>query len=574
MSLVGANERAAVAGLDEQAGRSNYLIGNDPSRWRMNVANYSRVRYAQVYPGVNLEYYGNQKQLEYDFRLGPGTSAERVRLAFKGADSVRVDEASGDLLIETAGGELRQRRPVVYQETTEGRREIQGRYRLLEETNSQRAARRSSLVAHHSSLITHHSYSVGFELGDYDKSLPIIIDPVLSYSTFLGGTAGDDGLAVAVDSFGNAYATGFTASTNFPATPGAFDTTINATEDCFVSKLNSAGTALVYSTFICGNTNTHGNAVAVDAGGNAYVAGVTQATNFPVVGGVQTDQPGTDAFLAKLNPTGAALSYSTYIGGVSADAANGVVADSAGNAFVVGDTQSPDLLTSLAPPVFFDNTLGGTQDAFVLKVNTRAAGAASLVYATLLGGSSTDGAQAVAIDSAGEAFVTGSTSSTDFPVFNPFDNTLGGARDPYVPKLNATGTALFFSTFLGGAGVEDGLSIAVDSAGNAYAATDSFSTDFPVTPGVLQTTLHGTDDATVTKYNPVGTVVYSTFIGGSGHEGDERVAVDQHRRVVIAGSTDSNDFPLVNAFQTQPAGGVDAFVARLDGDGPALDHST
>src|SRR5205085_1224038 len=185
-------------------------------------------------------------------------------------------------------------------------------------------------------------------------------DPVLSYSTFLGGTAGDDGLAVAVDSFGNAYATGFTASTNFPTTPGAFDTTINAAEDCFVSKLNSAGTALVYSTFIGGNNNTHGNAVAVDAGGNAYVAGVT------------------------------------------ADAANGLVADSAGNAFVVGDTQSPDLITSLAPPVFFDNTLGGTQDAFVLKVNTRAAGAASLVYATFLGGSGTDGAQAVAIDSAGE----------------------------------------------------------------------------------------------------------------------------------------------------------------------------
>src|SRR5205085_4860830 len=207
----------------------------------------------------------------------------------------------------------------------------------------------------------------------------------------------------------------FTASTNFPTTPGALDTTINASEDCFVSKLNSAGTALVYSTFLGGNNNTHGNAVAVDAGGNAYVAGVTQATDFPVAGGFQTDQGGADAFLAKLNPVGSALSYSTYIGGVSADAANGVAADSAGNAFVTGDTQSPDFVTALAPPVFFDNTLGGIQDAFVLKVNTRAAGVASLVYATFLGGSGTDGAQAVAIDSAGEAFVTGSTSSTDFP---------------------------------------------------------------------------------------------------------------------------------------------------------------
>src|SRR5205085_7051073 len=225
MSLVGANERAAVSGLDEQACKSNYIIGNDPSRWHTNVANYSRARYTQVYPGVDLEYYGNQKQLEYDFRLAPGVSAERVRLAFKGADSVRVDEASGDLLIETAGGELRQRRPFVYQETTEGRREIQGRYRLLEETKSARAARHSALIAHHSSLVAHHSslvarrsslvshrssivarhsYFVGFELGDYDKRLPLVIDPVLSYSTFLGGTAGDDGLAVAVDSFGNA----------------------------------------------------------------------------------------------------------------------------------------------------------------------------------------------------------------------------------------------------------------------------------------------------------------------------------------------------------------------------------
>jgi hypothetical protein len=604
MSLVGADERAAVEGLDAQAGRSNYLIGKDPSKWRTNVSNYSRVRYAQVYPGVDLEYYGNQRQLEYDFRLAPGADAERVRLAFKGADKFRVEEATGDLLIETAGGELRQRRPFVYQETADGRREIEGRYRLLEEagrspleeTNPSRAARHAQAVAHHpssaarrsstaarpSSSAAHHSppaalrsYVVGFELGAYDRSLPLVIDPVLSYSTFLGGAGADDGLAVAADSSGAAYVTGFTASANFPTTPGAADTTINAAEDCFVSKLNSTGTALVYSTFLGGNNNTHGNAVAVDPAGSAYVAGVTQATDFPVPNGLQTSpQGGADGFLTKLSPNGSALSYSTYLGGSADDSANGVALGPDGNAYVVGNTQSANFVNAIGSSVFFDDTLGGTQDAFVVRLDTIAPGSNSLIYGTLLGGSGVDGAQAVAVDIAGDAIVTGSTASADFPVFNAADNSLGGARDAFVTKLIAPGATLVYSTFLGGSGVEDGLSVAVDSAGDAYVATDSFSADFPTTPGVFQTTLKGTDDATVTKYNPSGGVVYSTFLGGSGHEGDERLAVDRHRRVLLAGSTDSNDFPVVGALQTKPAGGTDAFVARLDIAGAKLDYST
>jgi CSLREA domain-containing protein len=553
MSLVGASERAAVEGLDALQGKSNYFVGRDPSKWRTNVSNYSRVRYTSVYPGVDLEYYGNQRQLEYDFRIAPGASPERIGLALRGAKSLRVDRESGDLVLETAGGELRQHRPIVYQETDGGRRELEGRYVLRGRGE------------------------VGFAVGDYDRGLPLVIDPVLSYSTLLDGTSGGSlAFAVAVDSFGDAYVTGETGSPNFPTTTGAFQTTKNAVDDAFVTKFNATGTALIYSTYFGGNGLDLGKGIAVDANGNAYVVGQTVSTDLPVVNGFKTSQGGGDGYLAKLNPKGAAILYSTYIGGSGNDGALAVATDSAGNAYVVGITPSADLLTGPAPASTFHNTLNGTGDGFLVKVNTRASGAASFVYGTFLGGSGDDQAHSVALSPTGEMYVGGSTFSGDFPTFNAFQGALDGTQDGFVTKLNAAGTALVFSTYLGGADADSVDRIAVDFAGNAYAASTVVSTDFPTAGAPAQSTYGGgSSDAAVTKFNPSGGVVYSTFIGGSAVELVGGIGVDSHGNAVVAGRTLSSDFPVVNASQsTQPGGGADIFVTKLNSSGSQFIYST
>jgi CSLREA domain-containing protein len=553
MSLVGANKRSSVEGLDELPGRSNYFLGRDSSKWRTNVSNYARVRYASVYPGVDLEYYGNQRQLEYDFRIAPGASPERIGLALRGAKSLRVDRESGDLVLETAGGELRQHRPIVYQEVEGKRRELAASYVLR--------GRRE----------------VGFEVADYDRGLPLVIDPVLSYSTLLDGTSGGSlAFAVAVDSFGDAYVTGETGSPNFPTTTGAFQTTKNAVDDAFVTKFNANGTALIYSTYFGGNGLDLGKGIAVDANGNAYVVGQTVSTDLPVVNGFKTSQGGGDGYLAKLNPKGAAILYSTYIGGSGNDGALAVATDSAGNAYVVGITPSADFLTGPAPASTFHNTLNGTGDGFLVKVNTRASGAASFVYGTFLGGGGDDQAHSVALSPTGEMYVGGNTISGDFPTFNAFQGALDGTQDGFVTKLNAAGTALVFSTYLGGADADSVDRIAVDFAGNAYAASTVVSTDFPTAGAPAQSTYGGgSSDAAVTKFNPSGGVVYSTFIGGSAVELVGGIGVDSHGNAVVAGRTLSSDFPVVNASQsTQPGGGADIFVTKLNSSGSQFIYST
>ncbi len=589
MSLVGANEEARVEAEGELPGKSNYLTGDDPSKWRTNVAHFSRVRYEEVYPGVELVYYGNQRRLEYDFRLAPGSDPNAIRLAFGGAQRVSVDEETGDLLLETAGGALRQHRPFIFQEVDGGRREVAGRYRILETPSTkrqtqtaQRKAPPSTTQTPDSRLQTPDSYLVGFEVAEYDSTLPLVIDPVLSYATYLGGTGGvneEQAAAVAVDSFGNAYVTGSTDSPNFPTKPGSFDTTLSGTE-AFVTKLNATGTALIYSTFIGGGDSDGGAGIALDANGNAYVTGSTISNDFPIVNGFKPTNPGggadSDGYLAKLNANGTALLYSTYIGGGVFDSSEGVAVDSAGNAYVVGNTDSTDLLTSPAPPASFDNTTFGPGefDGFLLKINTRASGAASLVYGTYVGGSGDDFARDVAVDAAGNACVVGSTEAADFPTFNPQDGAIGGTRDLFVLKLNAAGSALVFSTFLGGAGVDSGDGVALDPAGNVYAAGTTNSTDFPVSGAAAQGTSGGLSDATATKYGPTGLLSYSTYLGGAGSDVSADCAVDSNGNFYLTGQTDSTNFPTANALQAALDGGGDGFVSKLNAAGSAFVYST
>src|SRR2546426_7315233 len=476
MRFVGANPAPAVAGVGELPGKSNYFVGNDPKKWRANVLTYAKVEYRDVYPGVNLVYYGNQRQLEHDFVVSPGADPKAITLAFEGMDGVAID-GLGDLVLRADGGGVRLRKPFVYQEQDGQRAVIPTRYVLKAERQ------------------------VAFEVAAYDATKPLIIDPVLAYSTYLGGSGGDQGFGVAVDAVGNAYVTGFAGSSDFPTTAGAFQTAFGGGEaDAFVTKLNPTGSALVYSTYLGGDGFDQGHGIAVDATGNAYVTGHTFSTNFPTTTG--TVQPGFsgvspiigDAFVTKLNATGSALVYSTYLGGGDDDDGFGMAVDATGNAYVTGQTLSTNFPTTAGTvqPGF-----AGTIDAFMTKLNPTGSG---LVYSTYLGGDSDDLGNGIAVDATGNAYVTGLTFSTNFPTTpGAFQTTPEVASDAFVVKLNAAGTALVYSTFLGGDGFDQGHGIAVDAEGNAYATGGTSSTNFPTTTGAFPTRFGGTPDAFVAK---------------------------------------------------------------------------
>src|SRR5438132_548275 len=361
MRLVGANPAPEVAGVGELPGKSNYFLGNDPTKWRTNVSTYAKVEYREVYPGVNLVYYGNQRQLEHDFVVSPGADPKVITLAFEGVDGVAID-ALGDLVLRTVGGEVRLRKPVVYQEQNRQRAVIPTRYVLTAE------------------------HQVAFEVAAYDATKPLIIDPVLVYSTYLGGSGSDASSGIAVDTQGNAYVTGVTRSSDFPTTAGAFQTTFGGLINAFVTKLNPTGTALLYSTYLGGFGSNQGFAIAVDTLGNAYVTGGA-VRDFPTtLGAFQPAFGGGffDAFVTKLNPTGTALVYSTFLGGSNDDEGFGIAADAAGNAYVTGFTQSSNFPTRAGA---FQATFGGVEDTFVTKLDPTGA---ALVYSTYLGGSGDD----------------------------------------------------------------------------------------------------------------------------------------------------------------------------------------
>lgn len=543
MKLVGANPAPQVMGLDELPGKSNYFIGNEPRKWRTNIPHYGKVRYENVYPGVDLVFYGNQGQLEYDFIVAPGADPTAITLAFEGAEKLEMD-ARGDLVLHTALGHIRLQKPIVYQEVDGAKQPIRGRYVLK---NQHRA---------------------GFEVSAYDPSAPLIIDPTLSYSTYLGGSGNDLAQSIAVDSSGNSYVTGSTTSFNFP-TANPRQSALSGSQDAFVTKLNATGSALVYSTYLGGSGSDGGSGIAVDSSGNAYVTGSTDSTNFPTANPLQPALGGPrDAFVTKLNPSGSALVYSTYLGGSGIDSGADIAVDSSGNAYVTGSTGSPNFPT--ANPL--QPTLGGGFDAFVAKLN--AAGSGRL-YSSYLGGSGDEFVNGIAVDSTGNAYVTGSTQSTDFPTANPLQSSFGGVRDAFVAKFNANGSTLVYSTFLGGSDDEFGSGVAVDGGGNAYVAGSTRSANFPVAGTPMQGTIGGGSDAFVTKLNASGSaLVYSTFLGGSGDEPSSGIAVTSAGNAFVAGSTSSANFPTVNPLQPGFGGSGDAFVAQLNPAGSALDYST
>ncbi len=553
LRLAGANADAKAQGANELAGKTNYFTGNDPSQWRTDVPTFAGVRYAEVYPGIDVVYYGNQKQLEYDFIVAPGRDARVINLKFDGADKLTVDP-SGDLLVTLGESVIRQPKPFIYQEVAGERRTVTGGYELGADK------------------------TLTFALGDYDTSLPLVIDPTLVYSTYLGGSGGDQGLHIAVDSAGSAYIVGFTGSTNFPtasAVQAANGGVAGGFGDAFVSKVNAAGTALVYSTYLGGSGSEQGRGIAVDSAGNAYATGVTNSTNFPTANAFDSTlgSNGDDAFVTKLNAAGNALVYSTYLGGnESPEFGQAITVDSAGNAYVTGNTFSNDFPT-VNPIQAIEG--GGSTDAFLTKIN--AAGSA-LVYSTYLGGNDNDSGEGIKVDSAGNAYLGGDTFSTNFPTASPIQAANGGNGDTFVLKVNAAGNALVYSTYLGGSLRDACEDLAIDSSGNAYTTGDTESTNFP-TANAFQGTNGGTtlaQDAFVTKINAAGNaLVFSTYLGGTGGEIGFGIAVDATGNVYVAGASGSNTtFPTANAIQCARAGSADVTMTKFNAAGSALIYST
>lgn len=561
MRLAHAAVSSLPEALDPQPSKSNYFLGNVPERWHTNIPNYAKVRYRNVYPGIDLIYYGNQRQLEYDMVVAPGADPHQIALRFEGAGKADL-ERSGDLVMHTAAGELRWHKPVAYQEVNGSRKLIACDYMRKD------------------------GDKLAFTLGAYDRTKPLIVDPVLVYSTYLGGSGdGDAGNAIAVDASGNAYVTGSTTSANFPTTKNAFQSSylgsFNFTPNAFVSKFNTSG-ELVYSTYLGGSGNSSGTegdvgrGIAVDAYGNAYITGATGSYDFPTqhpfqasLGGTCQPPPlcyTTNAFVTKLAAAGNALIYSTFLGGRNSfepeDVGKGISVDTAGNAYVGGVTNSTDFPTNKP----FDKTPGS---GFVTKFD---AGGTALVYSTYF----PFGVSAIAVDTCKNVYITGAATS-GLPARNAFQSQPKSAKgNAFVTKLDAAGTALVYSTYLGGSGGDAGNGIAVDTQGHAYVTGVTHSYDFPRTNAFQESLKSPAGNAFVTKFHYDGaSLFYSTYLGGSGSDSGNAITVDSGDHAFVTGVTTSSDFPTEEAFQTElksPNG--NAFITKFHYDGVSLFYSS
>jgi hypothetical protein len=575
MEFLQANSQACIQAEGELPGKVNYFIGSDSSSWRTCVPTFAKLRVPDLYPGIDLVYYGNQRQLEYDFTVAPHANPGSIQIHFVGVDSIVVDD-QGQLIIKIDGTELRQPRPVIYQRRGATQIPVQGGYR--------RAA----------------NGTVGFELNAYDPELPLVIDPRLEYSTYFGGNGGDLGLAVKVDANGNIYFTGQTLSTQFPfpLSKDVFQPVFGGGSlngDAFVAKVDNTGTNVIYLTYLGGGADDSGYDIAIDAAGNAYIAGFTQSPNFPVqnalfprISGVADPAIGiyaSDGFVTELNTNGSALVFSTYLGGSALDFTDGIAVDPGGNVYVTGVTASTDF--PVRNPLPGQATFsGGLSDGFVTKFSP---GGASIIFSTYLGGLAIDEGQGIAADPYGFAYVTGYTVSTNFPItFNASQPLLNltnetGSFDAFLTKFTPAG-ALVFSTYLGGTYNDYGYRVTSDAQGYAYVTGPAQSLDFPVTvtnvPGLVRTTsstnYFANYDVFLTKFSPSGQVVYSTIFGGTNDDIGWDVAVDAHGDAFLIGYTSSSDFPTTNVFELLSAtnsGGNDVFVTALNSNASALFYS-
>ena len=519
MDFAGSRKVPGTAG-PELPGKVNYLHGNDPKQWRLGLSTYDSVSYREIYPAIDVVYRGNQRQMEFDLVLRPGADPKRIRLKFDGARELTLD-AEGALVVRSTAGDLRIPLPVIYQEVGGAREAIQGRYGLLP------------------------NHEVDFRLDAYDRSKPLIIDPTIVYAGLIGGGINTTySQAIALDSSSNAYITGYTYASDFPTVSAAFSQS-HSMPDAFVSKIDPTGTTLLYSTFIGGAGYDDLFSIAVDATGAAWVTGYTSSVDFPVLNAYQstlnTTSGSYDAVVLKLSAAGGLL-YSTYLG--SNSIGRGIAIDPAANAYATGFVTGSFPTTAGA---YLSSSAGGS-DGFVTKFNSSGV----VVYSTYLGGTGTDQAYAIAVDGAGNAFITGNSLSTGFA-----SAPTGGAQvsnagngDAFVAKLNVAGSALAYFTFLGGSQSDFGYAIAVDSSENAYVGGYTSSTNFPATLGALQTVSGGGTDGFVAKLNSAGsTFTYVTYLGANRQDYVQGLAIDGTGNAYVTGYTDSAQFPTVTPIE-------------------------
>jgi hypothetical protein len=602
MQFKGANPASQIRGDGQLSGKINHFNGNQPAQWNVGLPTFARVQVEKIYPGIDLVYYGNEQQLEYDFTVAAGADPAAIAMHFSGADKISIN-AGGDLVLKLGRDEMLQPRPVIYQTIAGVRTDISGGYQLLD------------------------AHCVAFTVGKYDHTQPLVIDPFLAYSTYFGGTLKETGWAIAVNpTDGSVYIAGqtlskkaisgkkhegeFTKGEPF-STPGAIQEEFGGgklTGDGFVARFDSTGTNLIYLTYLGGNEDDFVSGIVVDAAGNAFVTGFTDSTNFPThnalyptIHGVINHRnkvyPG-DAFVAELDPSGSNLVYSTYLGGSGADSANAIALDSSGNVYVTGTTASTDFpvvnpivyqLSGSANPTL--SRLAGTNNAFVTKIGP---GGSNVLYSTYLGGDSYDIAEGIAVDASGSAVVSGFTISTNFPTLNAISynlNEIGDkkrkaiAYDAFVSKLTPDGSALIYSTYLGSTNNDVAYKVASDAAGNAYVTGYSASPDFPNTatnvPGLYSNVVsnknNSTDlDAFLTKFDPHGALVYSALFGGKKNDIGYGVAVDAAGDAFVVGTTASKEFPTNNigtAFSTVQNTKNRIFVTAFNPTATALLYS-
>lgn len=534
--LVGGSASARVKGTDRLPGVSNYFRGADRSQWITGIPTYAKARAAAVYPGIDLIYYGNQGKLEYDFVVQPGADASAIRMKFDGVSGMRVDEA-GNLHLATTVGDLIEHKPVLYQTAGEKTKPVDGSFRI--------AADRT----------------VAFEVGPYDRSKALVIDPVLMYSSFLGGSDTDEGHAVAAGNDGALYLTGVTYSTQY------------GDADVMIYKISTDGTYFVYTANLGGSSDDIGNGIAVDQGGNVYVGGRTLSTDFPTANAYQSTNYGqyNNAFVLKLDGSGTNLLYSTYFGGSFDDQGFALALDSQGNAYLTGGETSTDFPVS--NNAYQSNNRGGV-DCFVAKFDNNG----NPVFSTLIGGGSDDQAFGIAVDANGNSYITGQTVSDSYPQVSPsVQHSRHGGLDAFVTAVSPDGSSLIFSTFAGGGSDDYGNGVAVDPSGNVVVVGTTSSDDFPTTSNAYKRGYAGgASDGFVLSYTPDGqTLLYSTFIGSHGTDDANSVAIDAAGNVYIAGDTDSDQYPVTgDATQHSRGGYFDATLSVLTHDGSNLLFST
>jgi Beta-propeller repeat/Abnormal spindle-like microcephaly-assoc'd, ASPM-SPD-2-Hydin len=623
-NLVGASKNPMAVGEDHQPGIVNYFVGNNPRNWRTKIQTYARVRYKNVYPGIDLIYYGNHQQLEYDFSVAPGADPTQIQFQIQGADDLQLD-SEGNLNLTIGTRNVNFRSPVIYQESNGNRVPVDGGYFLKDSTH------------------------LGFQLRHYDASKPVVIDPVLVYSTYLGGSGADQATGIAVDGSGNVYVTGYTDSTDFPLT--TIGTPAANTDHIFVAKLDATGANLLYADYIGGNGDDYGMALVLDGSNNVYVTGMTESSNFPVVNPFQGQQPGPySGFLTKVSADGSSLVYSTYLGGSTYDEPTGLAIDGLGQAHVAGYTMSQNFPVANAYQSTASPNQAGYYGSYGFVTKFSADGSA-LVYSTFFGGNSNvalncgypcypspyNSISGIAVDNSDSAYVTGSTNTYNFPTTSgaylasdtlqqdenaafvskfgssgslsystyfyaqstspvtpnaiavdgsgsayitgvalsdgTFPITSTSICDPsssgyacgfaFVTKFDAAGATLMYSTFLGPNNSATPFSIALDANDDAFVVSSTNSDTYTTTNAIEG--YAGGADVLLVEIDPLATTqLMSTYLGGSGDEQPAGIAVDAQGNVYVTGSTTSSDFPTTpGAFQTIPGGNTDAFIAKI-----------